>query len=265
LIVLGAPGAPAREVLLPHAFRVWLVLLAAASLSGSMMVGRSARAWVEEASAPGRLSFAGEASLERSAAQVPLSYVPLSRFPLEPDAQPIAGMAEPVSPGLAGSLLFSPVPELAATELALYDVNGKRSLTVKPFDGAGMPEPGAFDALKAFLRCRRTGKTQDMNPRLMALLSRISQRYDRSVVQIISAHRAADGVVTQESSQHVRGTAADIRIAGVSVDALSEMARSLGAAGVGVYPEHRFVHVDVRARPYFWRASAESATAPLAP
>ena len=46
---------------------------------------------------------------------------------------------------------------------------------------------------------------------------------------------------------------------------LAETARSLGAAGVGIYPEHRFVHVDVRARPYYWRASAETATAPLAP
>ena len=38
----------------------------------------------------------------------------------------------------------------------------------------------AFDALKAFLRCRRTGKTQDMNPRLMALLSRIFGRTNPS-------------------------------------------------------------------------------------
>ncbi len=245
-------------------------MLGCASIAGSLVAGRTARAWVNEASAPRRLSLAYELGLERSAAQVPLSYVPPSKFPFEPDVQPlsgaaVAGSAEPVSPGLARSLLFSPVPELSGAELALWDLNGKRSLAVRPFDAAGMPEPGAFEALKMFMRCRRTGSTQDMSPRLMALLLRISRAYDGAVLQVISAHRAADGVVTSESSQHVRGTASDIRIAGVPVETLAETARSLGAAGVGIYPEHRFVHVDVRERPYYWRASAETATAPLAP
>jgi hypothetical protein len=31
-----------------------------------------------------------------------------------------------------------------------------------------------------------------------------------------------------------------------------ELARSLGAAGVGYYPTSRFVHVDVRDEPYQW-------------
>jgi uncharacterized protein YcbK (DUF882 family) len=199
--------------------------------------------------------------------QVPLSYLPLSKFPLEPDdEQPLPGnTVEPLSPSLAKSVLFKPVPDLSGAQLALYDINGQHSLAVRPFDAAGMPEPGAFEALKNFMRCRRTGHTQDMNPRLLALLLRISNAFGNPVLQVISAHRKADGVVTQDTSQHTRGTASDIRIAGVSVETLAETARSLGAAGVGVYPEHRFVHVDVRERPYFWRASAETATAPLAP
>ena len=251
---------------LPYAWRAWLVALCCASVTASLLLGHTARAWVDDPDAPRRLDWAHEQSLERSAAQVPLSYVPLSKFPLEPDDQPLSGSsAELFSPSLAKSVVFSPVPELAGAQLALYNINGGRSLAVQPFNAEGMPEPGAFDALKMFLRCRRTGSMQDMNPRLMALLLRISRAFGGSVLQVISAHRKADGVVTQETSQHTRGWASDIRIAGVSVEDLAEMARSLGARGVGVYPESRFVHVDVRERPYFWRASADSATAPLAP
>jgi uncharacterized protein DUF882 len=46
--------------------------------------------------------------------------------------------------------------------------------------------------------------------------------------------------------------AADIKVPGVSTEDLRDLAKSLGATGVGYYPTVQFVHVDVRQTPYFW-------------
>jgi hypothetical protein len=46
--------------------------------------------------------------------------------------------------------------------------------------------------------------------------------------------------------------AADIRVPGLSTAELRDLARAVGATGVGYYPTVQFVHVDVRPVPYFW-------------
>jgi hypothetical protein len=46
--------------------------------------------------------------------------------------------------------------------------------------------------------------------------------------------------------------AADIKVPGVSTEDLRDLAKSLGATGVGYYPTVQFVHVDVRGTSYFW-------------
>ncbi|MBY0446531.1 MAG: DUF882 domain-containing protein [Burkholderiales bacterium] len=48
-----------------------------------------------------------------------------------------------------------------------------------------------------------------------------------------------------KKSEHMNGNAADIRIPGVSVDALTRLAKQVGVGGVGIYPRNGFVHVDV--------------------
>jgi hypothetical protein len=92
----------------------------------------------------------------------------------------------------------------------------------------------------------------DMNPDLVRLLMRIAKRFDNATLHMISAHRAPDGVVTSERSQHGKGTASDIRVEGVSVETLAAVAKEEGARGVGMYPKSRFVHVDVREKAYSW-------------
>lgn len=237
---------------------IWLIACVALSLVGSLMLGRKARAWVDE-KAPVRMPVRVEPDRELGVARLDVVHVP--RLPFEPD--------EPAAPDAASELPFVPDPSLSRAELALYDVNAKQSLRVRPFAADGSPNDASFASLSAFLRCRRTGQTRDMNPKLVALLTRIAKRFGSPVVEIISAHRVADGSVTRDSSQHVRGTAADIRIAGVSVETLAKEAQEAGARGVGIYPAHRFVHVDVRSKAYSWRGEerklVERATEPVTP
>jgi uncharacterized protein YcbK (DUF882 family) len=254
VIVLSGPGAAAREVPLPRAFKAWLFMLGLASVIGSLFLGRNARAWVDDGSAHARFQLASEdAAADLEIAQIDLVHVPmLARLPLEPDS---AAHDENDESGDFPEQPFVNAREVAARSLALFDINAKQALEVTPFDSEGMPNGAAFDSLKSFMRCRRSGEKKDMDPRLIALLTRISRAYGWATLQIISAHRKADGVVTSDMSQHVRGTAADIRIAGVGVEKLAQTAHEQGARGVGIYPAHRFVHVDVRAKPYSWRGS----------
>jgi hypothetical protein len=50
--------------------------------------------------------------------------------------------------------------------------------------------------------------------------------------------------------------AVDIRVPGLTTEEVRDLARRLGATGVGYYPTVQFVHVDVRPVPYFWTDSS---------
>lgn len=208
-----------------------VVLCAAAiSLCLSAFAGRSARARLDEARL---LDMSTVLLAARDHAQTPAFL--RTRFPFFQGLRPKATYKK-----------------LAAQELKLYDINARRALSVHPFRADGSADPLAFRMLREFMRCRRTGHELDMSSDLILLLLRISEHFDGAELQVISAHRAVDGVVTSERSQHGKGTASDIRIAGVSVDELAEAAHEEGARGVGRYPKSRFVHVDVRETPYAW-------------
>jgi uncharacterized protein YcbK (DUF882 family) len=209
---------------------MWLGLLGVLSLGSSLCVGRKVRAVYDEALA---LHESTDQLRARDRAQWQAAL----------DERPPAFMAS--RPGMSDA-------EYAATRLRLYDVNAERSLSVSPFLADGQCSPQGFSMLREFMRCRRTGHTMDMNPDLVRLLMRISKRFDNAELHMISAHRAVDGVVTSERSQHGKGTASDIRIEGVPIEMLAAVARQEGARGIGMYPKSRFVHVDVREKPYSW-------------
>ena len=87
---------------------------------------------------------------------------------------------------------------------------------------------------------------------LAALLQKIRDHFGRPVV-ITSGYRTAaynarKDVGGAKFSQHQYGKAADIWIAGVSVDTLAAYVETLlpGKGGIGRYHADGFVHVDVR-------------------
>ena len=70
-------------------------------------------------------------------------------------------------------------------------------------------------------------------------------------LQVVSGYRNQRKL----SSNHTKGTASDIRIAGVSIKQIRDFADTLdrGGMGIGIYPRSLFVHVDVRSPPsYRW-------------
>ncbi|WKB53079.1 YcbK family protein [Eleftheria terrae] len=127
-------------------------------------------------------------------------------------------------------------------------------LSVEYFaQGAYLPD--ALAEINRLLRDFRTAEVKPIDPHLLDLLHGLAERTGTSrPFEIISAYRsphtnealrgksAHSGVATR--SLHMTGQAMDIRLADVSLPDLRRAALSMGAGGVGYYPESRFVHVD---------------------
>jgi uncharacterized protein YcbK (DUF882 family) len=117
--------------------------------------------------------------------------------------------------------------------------------------------PAALDRLNHFLRDHRTQDVSSYDPKEFDVLHALMTSLGRTnaVIDIVCGYRtpwsnnflrtraASTGVA--EHSQHMLGKAIDIRVPGVSTEALRNAALALHAGGVGFYPVSQFVHVDV--------------------
>lgn len=184
------------------------------------------------------------AALYRQDRRIPFEKLPARRAPVLPEI-----ITAPL-PDL-DKLVFR-TPEARRGMLRVRALHLDESISVRPFDAAGHEDPDAFAAIRHLWRCRFSDHEVPVSSSLVRLLVRFNDIYDRPV-QLVSGHRTVDTVGTKETSQHTKGTAADIRVAGVSARDLQVLARDLGARGVGLYRHKQFVHVDFRAkRKYFW-------------
>ena len=103
------------------------------------------------------------------------------------------------------------------------------------------------------LRDHRTGESRPMDPRLLDLLWRLSDRLEsREPFQVISGYRSphSNALLASQSggvarnSLHMQGIAIDVRLEGVPLDRLHRAAIDLKGGGVGLYRRSNFVHLD---------------------
>jgi len=134
--------------------------------------------------------------------------------------------------------------------LDLELVNTGEQLTVTFDLTTGEPDAANYKRLRHFMRCQRTGAETPLDPRLIDLLYRLSQR-TRQHIQVVSGFRAPM-FSTADLSYHTRGMAADIRIPGMTPLMVRDLAESMGVGGLGYYPTSQFVHVDVRTERARW-------------
>jgi uncharacterized protein YcbK (DUF882 family) len=102
------------------------------------------------------------------------------------------------------------------------------------------------------MRCHFSNEVKQMDIRVLDLLCGITDILgnDRRI-EIISGYRSSEyneylrmrsGKVARDSF-HLQGLAVDFSVSGTSKEALSRLARTFYAGGVGKYRE--FVHIDV--------------------
>jgi uncharacterized protein YcbK (DUF882 family) len=251
--------APGRSTVRIGVSRLWPCQLLGA-FAALVLIGAAARHGVEHlrAAARPRLVRASElvASLDRARLGTTLRAISSDRVARavsprvalrERSARAVVSAAPIVRAfrARAGLDLDSGSSEQAGTVLRLHALRLGESVRVQPFDAEGAPQAEAFAELSRLMRCRVTGEERAVDPRLVRILTRLAALYRRPI-QLISGHRAAHVNGTSPTSQHTTGRAADIRIAGVSIDELRRTAIEIGASGVGLYPEKGFLHVDVR-------------------
>ena len=124
------------------------------------------------------------------------------------------------------------------------------TLSVDIFNDDGSYDSDALKDLDHVLRCKRTEVEKPIDPRLYVVLSHIYDHFQKPL-EVVSGFRNQ----RRETSFHFKGSASDIRIAGVAPKKIRDFANSLdaGGMGIGLYPRSQFVHVDVRPMPsYRW-------------
>jgi uncharacterized protein YcbK (DUF882 family) len=127
----------------------------------------------------------------------------------------------------------------------------KDEAEVNIYNADGSYNLDALEEASHVLRCRRTDTEKPIDPQLLMLLSHVYDHFGSKPIEIVSGYRNQ----RKQTSNHFKGTASDIRIAGVPPKKIREFAESLdgGGMGIGIYPKGGFVHIDVRPPPsYRW-------------
>ena len=129
--------------------------------------------------------------------------------------------------------------------IAVTSDNLKELVRVNIYKADGSFDDTALARLDEVFRCKRTGETRAVDPRLYEMLSRIYDRFGSKTVELVSGFRYYE----RSSSRHFHASAMDIRIPGVSIGEMHRYAASLdpGGMGLGIYPNGGFIHFDYRA------------------
>lgn len=118
----------------------------------------------------------------------------------------------------------------------------------------GQAQPGELGRLDWMFRDHRAGSVLPIDARLFDLLHELATAAGvEPYYEIISGYRSpatntmlvatSDGVSSR--SLHMEGKAIDVRLTGLPLARLRDLALERGMGGVGYYPGSDFVHLDV--------------------
>lgn len=117
----------------------------------------------------------------------------------------------------------------------------------------------ATHAFRRVLYSWRTGGERDIDPRLVRLLTEVSDKFGGRPLKVASGFR--ENSYARES-KHKLGRACDFSIEGVPNDVLYAYLSTLEGVGVGFYPNSSFVHLDVRPKTTHWTDYSEPGEPP---
>jgi uncharacterized protein YcbK (DUF882 family) len=129
-------------------------------------------------------------------------------------------------------------------KFVLQSVNTSEEVEITLNLDTGEVDATGYARLRHIMRCQRTTAETPIDPRLIDLLYRISQRTHQKIMLVSGFRAPMFSLATL--SYHTRGMAADIRIPGMTPLMARDLAESMGVHGLGYYPVSGFIHVDVR-------------------
>ncbi len=135
--------------------------------------------------------------------------------------------------------------------LVLRPLTGPRRFELIPAGDDGGFDEGDMALAEQALAFRADGSTHPIHPRLVELTYAAARHFHAPYVHVVSGYRNG-----RPSSRHAQGRAIDFVLPGVGDRRLAAWLRTQGFVGVGIYPTSGFVHLDVRARSYFWSDSS---------
>ena len=158
-----------------------------------------------------------------------------------------------ISVGLpATTMHLSDARALDAKQLSLYHTHTHERLDIVYFEN-GEYVASALEEINRFLGDFRTGDTTVMDPGLLDLIYDIRETLgSHGTYEVISAYRSpktnemlrATGGGVARNSQHLLGTAIDVRLEDIPIAVLRDTALAMQRGGVGFYKQSDFVHID---------------------
>ena len=157
---------------------------------------------------------------------------------------------------LAGVILsISPQDEVRASDtrqLSFYHTHTRDTLDIVYYESGAYVETALVE-INRFLKDFRNGQSTEMDPELFDILYDLRNDLGSDATyEVISAYRSpetnemlrARGNGVAKRSQHLLGTAIDVRLRGTKTSDLRDKAWEMQRGGVGYYENSDFVHID---------------------
>jgi uncharacterized protein YcbK (DUF882 family) len=154
-------------------------------------------------------------------------------------------------------------PGAEERSLVFYNPNTRERLSAVYWSN-GCYRASALEKINYIMRDYHTGEITPIDVRLLDLLHELKAESGRHCpIRVISGYRThqtnellrRQGFCAAKNSYHMRGMAVDFDLPGTDLHHLFQMAADKQAGGVGYYPHHSFIHIDVGPVRY-WRGSA---------
>ena len=230
IMVASDPTRPVRTFTLPRLLPTVLSLFTVALIAATVIL--ACGSWKLSGSL-GRLEHRVRAMVQ-AADSVALSNAPNGAAAGTGDGQLI--------PTVTTRVVQTPGARIG--RFVLESANTGEQIEVSLNLDTGEVDATGYTRLRHIMRCLRTTAETPIDPRLIDLLYRISQRTRQKII-LVSGFRAPMFSLAA-LSYHTRGMAADIRIPGMTPLMARDLAESMGVHGLGYYPVSGFIHVDVR-------------------
>ncbi len=184
------------------------------------------------------------------------------KMPFRPSRRRVLGTV--ASAVAAGAVGWASTPGHAAGALAdllsphilsFLNVHTAQTLAI-PYGIDGKVAPAIMPAVCQLLHDHHDGSSHEIDSKLLDVVFAIVQSVGggaRTTIQVLSGYRSPrtnsilrltdEGVAV--NSFHMRGQAVDFWIPGCPLIELHRAALAIRGGGVGYYPSHNFIHVDV--------------------